>query len=288
MSVGASRVAAAARRGPLDALESVRAALGFLTRFPAGSRHGTVATSATGAAAFGFVGALVGAAGAVPMLLVGGLEPTVGAILAVMAVAVASGALHLDGLADTADALLVPDPARAEAARTDPATGPGGVVAVVLVLGLDVAALSALAAAAGPGIAALACIAAGSASRAVAVVASLAMRPSAAGRLGRWFAERLGTADAVIAVASTVAIVGIVGAGLRPRRRGRGPGASARPSARRSASRRRGSSWPDAASWTATGSGHPSRSGSRRSSSGRRWPRTSCGPPAWRPEWRPP
>ena len=210
MSVGASRVAAAARRGPLDALESVRAALGFLTRFPAGSRHGTVATSATGAAAFGFVGALVGAAGAVPMLLVGGLEPTVGAILAVMAVAVASGALHLDGLADTADALLVPDPARAEAARTDPATGPGGVVAVVLVLGLDVAALSALAAAAGPGIAALACIAAGSASRAVAVVASLAMRPSAAGRLGRWFAERLGTADAVMAVASTVAIVGLV------------------------------------------------------------------------------
>ncbi len=213
MSVGGSRVAEAARHGPLDAVGGFVAAVGFLTRLPLGDRAGAVAAASTGAAAFGLVGGLVGAVVGLPMLLVGGLDPTIAAILAVAAGAILTGAIHLDGLADTADALLVPDPARAEAARTDPATGPGGVVAVVLVLGLDVAALASLAATAGPAVTAIACIAAGAVSRTVAVVAGLGMRSRAAGRLGAWFAERLRRSDAVIAVTSAALVV-IIGAVL--------------------------------------------------------------------------
>ena len=141
------------------------------------------------------------------MLLVGGLDPAIAAVVAVGSGAILTGAIHLDGLADTADALLVPDPARAEAARTDPATGPGGVVAVVLVLGLEVAALASLAATAGPAVAAIACVAAGAVSRTVAVVVGLAMRSRTAGRLGTWFAEGLRASDAAVAVTSAAVIV---------------------------------------------------------------------------------
>ena len=209
MSVGESRVAEAARRGPTDAVGGFAAAVGFLTRLPLGERGGAAAATSTGAAAFGLVGALVGAVIGLPMLVLGGLDPTIAAILAVAAGVIVTGAIHLDGLADTADALLVPDPARAEAARTDPATGPGGVVAVVLVLGLEAAALASLAATAGPAIAAIACIAAGAVSRTVAVLGGLAMRSRAAGRLGTWFAERLRLSDAVIAVVSAVLVVSV-------------------------------------------------------------------------------
>jgi adenosylcobinamide-GDP ribazoletransferase len=208
MSVGESRVAEAARRGPTDADGGLAAAVGFLTRLPLGDRAGAAAAASTGAAAFGLVGGLVGAVVGLPMLLVGGLDPTIAAILAIVAGVILTGAIHLDGLADTADALLVPDPARAEAARTDPATGPGGVVAVVLVIGLEAAALASLAAAAGPVVAAVTCIAAGAVSRTVAVVAGLAMRSRAAGRLGTWFAERLRLSDAGIAVVSAVLLAG--------------------------------------------------------------------------------
>jgi len=207
MSVGESRVVEAARRGPMDAVGGFVAAVGFLTRLPIGVRAGAAAASSTGAAAFGLVGGLVGAVMGLPMLLVGGLDPAIAAVVAIAAGAILTGAIHLDGLADTADALLVPDPARAEAARTDPATGPGGVVAIVLVLALDVAALASLAATAGPAAAAIACVAAGAVSRTVAVVTGLARRSSATGRLGSWFAERLRPSDAVIAVASAAAIV---------------------------------------------------------------------------------
>ena len=58
--------------------------------------------------------------------------------------ALVSGGLHLDGLADTVDALLAPDPARAELARRDPRIGAGGAAALILVLGTQVAALASL------------------------------------------------------------------------------------------------------------------------------------------------
>lgn len=72
-------------------------------------------------------------------------DPTVVALLVVALVAVLTRALHLDGLADTADGLGSGRPAEEALAvmrRGD--IGPFGVVTLVLVLGLQVAALSAL------------------------------------------------------------------------------------------------------------------------------------------------
>ncbi len=82
-----------------------------------------------------------GAVAAVVGLLGGGALLAVIAGLAVLAAV--SGAMHLDGLADTADGLGSRKPA-AEALSVMKASdiGPMGVVALVLVLGLDVAALA--------------------------------------------------------------------------------------------------------------------------------------------------
>ena len=177
------------------------AALALLTRIPVrtdGSR--------AGAWAFGLVGAVLGLAAAAPMLL---FAPLPGAVLALAILAVASGALHLDGLADTADALAAPTPEAAERARKDPRTGAAGVVAIVIVLGLDGAAL-AQAASRSPGIAAAALVAVVAASRAAATVAPFAagiVRPG----FGSWFGERTTPRDAFIAVASAI---GVAAAGV--------------------------------------------------------------------------
>ena len=135
--------AAAARRAGVG--PSLRAAIALLTRLPVRPDD----AAASGAAAFPLVGAIVGLAGAVPLALASAGEPVLAGILAVGAMTVLTGALHLDGLADTADALLAPDRATAERARKDPAVGPGGAVALILVLGMEAAALASLASSAG-------------------------------------------------------------------------------------------------------------------------------------------
>lgn len=68
------------------------------------------------------------------------------AALLLLAWVLVTGGLHLDGLADSADAWLGShgDRARALAIMKDPCSGPAGVVAVVLVLLVKFAALSAL------------------------------------------------------------------------------------------------------------------------------------------------
>jgi len=201
----------------------IAAAFAMLTRIPVRSSS----RDATGAAAYGLVGAVVGALGGLVMVALGGPVPTLAAFLAVGAMAVASGAVHLDGLADTTDALLARDAAQAEIARKDPAIGSGGVVTLIVVLGVQVAALAGLAVlpgGSGPVVAGLACVAAGAVSRALPVVVVL-LRGDAIGRvgLGAWFAERVGVVDGVIAAtsavvvaAATAALVGAIafGAGI--------------------------------------------------------------------------
>jgi adenosylcobinamide-GDP ribazoletransferase len=184
----------------------VRAAFALLTRAPLDPvRVG--GTDASGASVFGLVGALVGLAGAVPMLALGASEPVLAGIAAVALMAAVSGALHLDGLADTADALLAADRDRAESARKDPAIGSGGAVALALVLAGQVAALSSLAVA-GPGLAAAGCIAAGATSRAAPVVLARLARDRATGRgFGAWFAARVGLVDLALAVATAAGVV---------------------------------------------------------------------------------
>ena len=183
----------------------LRAAASLLTRLPVGA----TLDGRVGAAAFPVVGLGVGALGAIPLLVAGPGEPTLAAILAVGVVAVVTGGLHLDGLADTTDALMASSPERAEAARRDPRVGAGAVVAIVLVLAAEIAALSSLVAG-GAGIAAAMLIIAATVSRAVPVVAArrrpAGVPPTAAG-FGTWFADRVSPMHTTVAVGAAAVIV---------------------------------------------------------------------------------
>lgn len=187
----------------------IAAAFGMLTRIPVGR----VGPDVTGAAAYALVGTVVGGLGAVPLVLLGGAVPALAAVLAVGTMALVSGGVHLDGLADTTDALLAPDPTRAETARKDPAIGSGGAVALILVLAAQVAAMASLVSDAGSVVAGLACVAGGAASRTLPVVAVLFRgdTPSGGG-LGTWFADRVSGVDAATAITTTILVAGLTGA----------------------------------------------------------------------------
>jgi adenosylcobinamide-GDP ribazoletransferase len=96
------------------------------------------------------IGLLLGGIGACVVLAVGGLNATgpgrlLGAALAVTIIAVLTGGLHLDGLADTADGLGSRRPATGALEimrRSD--IGPMGVGALVLVLLIQVTAVAAI------------------------------------------------------------------------------------------------------------------------------------------------
>ena len=184
--------------------ETVRAALALLTRLPVGATDGP----ASGAAAYPLVGALVGLVGAVALVLgVAAGEPALASLLAIVAMTVATGALHLDGLADTADALLAPDPTRAERARKDPAVGPGGAVALILVLATEGIAITSVAGSVGGVIAGATLVVATCVSRTLPVLAiTLARTRVEQDGFGGWFAGRVGTTEAVVAIILAVAI----------------------------------------------------------------------------------
>jgi adenosylcobinamide-GDP ribazoletransferase len=138
-------------------------------------------------------------AGVVWALDAGEAPPLLGASLAVAVLALGSGALHLDGLADTADGLAVQGDRghRLEVMRRGD-VGPVGVVALLLVLLVQVSALS--------GVSPLTLGLAVVVSRGVLVVACLRVVPAArADGLGS------GVASTVSPVAA-VAVIGIVGA----------------------------------------------------------------------------
>jgi len=189
------------------AVGELLAALAMLTRLPVSPRSG----ERTGAAAYAIVGGLVGFLGLVPLVTLGTAVPPVAAILAIAAIAVASGAVHLDGLADTADALVALGPDGAERARQDPAIGVGGAVALVLVLGLETVSLTVLAFDASPLVAGVTCVVAGGVSRAVPVVLVRLVRQRARrGGLGGWFAART-TNPAAIAATGTAMTLFLAG-----------------------------------------------------------------------------
>jgi adenosylcobinamide-GDP ribazoletransferase len=190
-----------------SAVAELAAAASFLTRLPIGRSATDV--DRTGAAAFPIVGAMIGLGASVPIVLLGPRLPWPAAILALLVVAVTSGALHLDGLADTADALAAPTPDAAERARTDPRAGPVGVVAIVVDLLLGASLLAAMAAT-DTRLAAAGLVVAAAGSRAAAPIAAwLAARAGMRrpGGLGGWFAALVTGADAVVAIVATVLIV---------------------------------------------------------------------------------
>jgi adenosylcobinamide-GDP ribazoletransferase len=122
-------------------------AIGFLTRLPVPARvFGDTRAQAASLAWYPAVGVVLG-------LLLGGLawllhghSPLLSAAIVLVAWVGLTGALHLDGLADSADAWIggMGDRARTLAIMKDPRCGPAGVVALVLLLLLKFAALASL------------------------------------------------------------------------------------------------------------------------------------------------
>jgi len=197
------------RSGPPDRMARVvdesKAAVGFLTRIPLGrGEH-----DRPGAAAFGLVGAALGAVAALPLVALGSLahEPLLGAVAAVAVVVGLTGAMHVDGLADTVDALLARDPAAADRARKDPAVGPGGLAAAVLVLLAEVAALASIAASDVVLGAWTIVVAAGLARVAPVILVRNARLEPRSGGLAAWFARSVTGSDVTIAVATAGGLV---------------------------------------------------------------------------------
>ncbi|MEA2361406.1 MAG: adenosylcobinamide-GDP ribazoletransferase [Thermoleophilaceae bacterium] len=186
-------------------------AVSFLTVVPVRLR-GRSAVDLGGAAVwFPVVGALIGAlAGGVRA----GAEPLFGAtaatVLAMAALVLVTGALHQDGLADTADGLGVRgDPERRLAVMRDSATGAFGVLALVGWALLLLAALAPLS----DSEALAALVTAGALSRWAALLHAAATSPARPEGLGAGF--RVGRVALLIASACAVLVAGVA-AGIGP------------------------------------------------------------------------
>ena len=146
-------------------LRGLRLATQFLTRLPVpGVVDFSPADLSRAGPWFPFVGAIIGALVATVMivtrlLLADGGNALLTGVLGVVAWAWITGALHLDGLGDLADALAAShrDPQRFLSVLSDPHLGTFGVVSIVFAILMKTAALSA---APGYSIAALALVAA--------------------------------------------------------------------------------------------------------------------------------
>ena len=122
-------------------------ALQFLTRIPVpGLPAPTPEDLARAALYYPLVGLLIGGLLLIPVLLFPGAEPLLLAALLIVLWAAVTGALHIDGLADSADAWLggTAKPSRMHEILKDPLVGSAGVVAIVCILLLKFSALYAL------------------------------------------------------------------------------------------------------------------------------------------------
>ena len=159
-------------------------ATAFFTRIPVAAPAGHVERLAAAAWAFPLVGAGIGGIAAFAFLLVQllGLGDWPAAVLAVLAGMALTGALHEDGLADTADGLIGGhDRDQRLAIMRDSRHGTFGVVAIVFSVMLRAAALAGIGEAIYAG---LALIAAHAGSRAILPFAMRMMAPTRADGLG--------------------------------------------------------------------------------------------------------
>ncbi|MDF1781843.1 MAG: adenosylcobinamide-GDP ribazoletransferase [Alcanivoracaceae bacterium] len=127
--------------------QPLKLALSLLTRIPV--RVHTPVRDEDQAASVAFyplIGLLIGVMLWLTAQLLIASNPFVVAVVVLMIWVGITGALHLDGLADSADAWLggFGDKQRTLAIMKDPASGPAGVVAIVIVLLAKTAAISAL------------------------------------------------------------------------------------------------------------------------------------------------
>ncbi len=141
---------------------SLRSAMAFLTVLPVATAEGAPGER-LGRAYFPAIGAVVGLLSAAVFALLDGVStPLLAAVAATATLALLTGALHLDGLADSADGLFGGgDVARRLEVMRDPRLGSFGTVAVVLVLVGEVAAIASMS----PGRAVAALVIAGALSR---------------------------------------------------------------------------------------------------------------------------
>ena len=132
---------------PVAELRGLAAAVAFLTRVPIGRWiELDAADVARGGALFPLVGAGIGTVvGGLTQALAGPLTPGLAAVLGLAAGAVLTGVLHLDALADSADAFGASTRERALEIMRDHTIGAYGAVALVLDLAAKAAALAVLA-----------------------------------------------------------------------------------------------------------------------------------------------
>ncbi len=126
-------------------IRSIRAAMALLTVIPVASAEDP-SRERLGRAYFPAIGALLGLVGGVCFALVAAATtPLLAAVAATSVLAALTGALHLDGVADAADGLFgAGDVAKRLEVMRDPRVGSFGLVAVVLVLVGEIAALAAM------------------------------------------------------------------------------------------------------------------------------------------------
>ncbi len=194
-----------------------RLALSFLTRLPVPLKGDDGAQPVAAAVrAFPLVGLVVGAAaGAVYAAAdMFGMSPTVAALLAVATMAIVTGGLHEDGLADSADGLGARTREQALAIMRDSHIGTFGVMALFFVLSLRVVGLSY----AGSTVEAILLLIAGAAGSRAVVPAVMYMLPPArhdglgraAGQPDRSRVVDAGALGALIVVATLWPIWGLV------------------------------------------------------------------------------
>jgi adenosylcobinamide-GDP ribazoletransferase len=157
----------------------LRGALSFLTQVPIGLiGEVTPGDVGRGTLYFPLVGAALGGASAATAWLASLILPVwIAALIAVAVGAALTGALHLDGVADTLDSYGAGTRARALEVMRDHAVGSYGIVAVVLDLGLRTAAIAALI---GRPHGLLYLVAAGALSRSAAVALGVLLPPARA------------------------------------------------------------------------------------------------------------
>ena len=126
-------------------IRSLRAAVSFLTVLPVANADGSPGER-LGRAYFPAIGAVVGFAAWLVFALMSALtSPLLGAACAVGALCLLTGAIHLDGLADTADGMFNRgDLARRLEVMRDPRLGSYGVTAIAVALIVSVAAITSM------------------------------------------------------------------------------------------------------------------------------------------------
>lgn len=126
-------------------MRSLLAAIGFLTRVPVpASVYGDAQAKAQSLVWYPLVGLLLGAVLCMLAWLLRDTALLLSSGLIVLVWIALTGALHLDGLADSADAWIggLGDREKTLAIMKDPRCGPAGVVALIMVLLLKFAALA--------------------------------------------------------------------------------------------------------------------------------------------------